>query len=146
MLTEAGLKSRPLFFLGGETPPKHAAEPRDCPCRPRAPQMVGGRVRIRSGVGLVWADEQVLFRPVLHIAGAGQTEVSYDMVACLPLGPRIAASRFIRTILSTSEVRFGGDCFVDLFVTSFNGYSDPLDSQGRGVIGAGFAFARSNFD
>ena len=25
----------------GKTPPKHAVEPRDCPCRPRAPRRVG---------------------------------------------------------------------------------------------------------
>ena len=39
-------------FLG-KTPPKYAAEPRDCPCRPRAPQRVG--VRVRPGVGLGWS-------------------------------------------------------------------------------------------
>ena len=39
-----------------ETPPKHAAEPRDCPCRPRAPQRVGVRVRVRFAVGFVGAD------------------------------------------------------------------------------------------
>ena len=33
----------------GETTPKHAAELRDCPCRPRAPQRVGVRVRVRAG-------------------------------------------------------------------------------------------------
>ena len=37
---------RPVFFLE-KTPPKHAAEPRDCPCRPRAPQRVGVRVGVR---------------------------------------------------------------------------------------------------
>ena len=46
----------------GKTPPKHAAEPRDCLCQPRASQRVGGRIRVRvqvtSGVGLVWADVQ----------------------------------------------------------------------------------------
>ena len=44
--------------LFGKTPPKHAAEPRDCPCRPRAPKRVRVRVKtsVRSGVGLVWAD------------------------------------------------------------------------------------------
>ena len=53
---DAGLIIRGWVFgrLGffGKTPPKHAAEPRDCPCRPR----LRLRVRVRSGVGLVWAD------------------------------------------------------------------------------------------
>ena len=40
-------------FLG-KMPPKHAAEPRDCPCRPRALQRVG----VMVGVGLIWADVQ----------------------------------------------------------------------------------------
>ena len=64
------LAFRPPGVVFGKTPPKYAVEPRDCPCRPRAPQRVGVgvrvrvrvrvrvtvRVRVRSGVGLVWAD------------------------------------------------------------------------------------------
>ena len=64
LLAEAGLLGRPGFL--GRTPLKHAAEPRDCPYRPRAPQGVGvrvrvevrARVRVTSGVGLVWAEVQ----------------------------------------------------------------------------------------
>ena len=46
--------------LGRTDPPKHSAESRDCPCRPRAPERLGVRVRVRvmSGVGLVRADVQ----------------------------------------------------------------------------------------
>ena len=40
------------FF--GETPRKHAAEPCEYPCRPRAPQRVGVRV-MGSGLGLDWS-------------------------------------------------------------------------------------------
>ena len=49
----------PTFCLG-KTPPTHAAEPRDCPCRPRAPQRVRVRIRgrVNPRVGLVWADVQ----------------------------------------------------------------------------------------
>ena len=56
---QGGSFGRPEYF--GKTPPKHAAEPRDCPCRPRAPQRVGIRVRVRvrvglgSGLGLGWS-------------------------------------------------------------------------------------------
>ena len=78
------LFGRPEFFVG-KTPPQHAAEPRGCPWRPRAPQRVGlsvrVRVRVTSGVELVWADVQgwkltthvlhkVLCRLVLHITKA----------------------------------------------------------------------------
>ena len=38
------------FF--GKTPAKHAAEPRDCPCRPRAPERLGLGLGLRLGSGL----------------------------------------------------------------------------------------------
>ena len=48
---------RPVFL--GKTPPIHAAEPRDCPCRPRAPQRAGVRVRVRvrvdANLGSSWS-------------------------------------------------------------------------------------------
>ena len=40
---------RPIFW--GKTPHKPAAEPRDCPCQPRAPQ----RVRVGLGLGSSWS-------------------------------------------------------------------------------------------
>ena len=48
LVAEAGLVGRPGYSR--KTPP----EPRDFPCRPRAPQRV--RVGVTPGVGLVWAD------------------------------------------------------------------------------------------
>ena len=63
---QGGSFGRPAIF--GKAPPKHAAGPRDCPCRPRAPERVGVRVRarvrvsvrvrvrVRPGVGLVWVN------------------------------------------------------------------------------------------
>ena len=41
---------RPHAFFILQTPPKHAAEPRDCPCRPQAPPRVAASDRVRNGV------------------------------------------------------------------------------------------------
>ena len=86
---KAGLSAARRFVFG-LTPPKHAAEPRDCPCRPRATRRVGVRVRarvrvrvrVRPGVGICRAMRarlrlttrvlhKGLCRAVLHITGAG---------------------------------------------------------------------------
>ena len=50
LLVKAGLSAARRFF--GKTPPKHAAEPRDCPCRPRSPQRIGVRVSVSVRVGV----------------------------------------------------------------------------------------------
>ena len=54
LLVEARFSAGRQFFFLGKTPPKHAVEPRDRPCRPRAPQNIGVRssVRVRFEVGL----------------------------------------------------------------------------------------------
>ena len=39
--------------LFGKTPPKHAAEPRDCPCRPLAPKGLG--LGLGLGLGSGWS-------------------------------------------------------------------------------------------
>ena len=51
VLVEVGLSAARDFF--GKTPPKHAAEPRaprNCPGRPRTPQRLAVRVRVRVTV------------------------------------------------------------------------------------------------
>ena len=75
LLVRAGI-SPPWMFFGGETPPKHAEEPREnVPADLNLPKGLGSglggirvgvrdrvrvrvRVRARPGVGLVWADVQ----------------------------------------------------------------------------------------
>ena len=44
---------RPGFF--GKTPPEHAAEPRDCPCRPRVSHRAGLALGLGLGLGSGWS-------------------------------------------------------------------------------------------
>ena len=50
-LVKVGISAARHFLAN--TLPKHAVEPRDCPCRPRTPQRV--RVRVTFGLGLGWS-------------------------------------------------------------------------------------------
>ena len=67
LLVKAGISAARRFL--GKTPPKHAAKPRDCPCRPQAHQRVGVRlrVRVRSGVGLVWLGPLARSKLTTHV-------------------------------------------------------------------------------
>ena len=49
LLVEAGLSTAREFC--GKTPPKEAAEPRDCPCRPGAPKGLGLGFGFGFGLG-----------------------------------------------------------------------------------------------
>ena len=91
-VVEACLSAARRFL--GKSPPDHAAEPRDCPCRPRASQRI--RVRVRVGIDDTRpAQSFVQDRPLLHIAGG-------DFLRALSLAA--AASRMPRSFTTSPHL------------------------------------------
>ena len=67
-------------FVFNETPPKHAADPRDGPAgleTPKGLRLVWVRVRVRSRVGLVWATVQDWKWPVATCASFVQVALAH---------------------------------------------------------------------